>query len=89
MQLETLKELYAHMQWADAFVWRAVLGSETARGDQKLRELFHHLHLVQHAFLRAWRGEASDRSFPTFEEVEPLRTWGAVTIRSSSSISPD
>lgn len=76
MQLETLKELYAHMEWADASVWRAVLASEAARGDQKLRGLFHHLHLVQHAFIRAWRGEASDRAFPTFDEVEPLRTWG-------------
>ena len=76
MQLETLKELYAHMQWADASVWRAVLASEAARDDQKLRALFHHLHLVQHAFLRAWRREATNTSSPTFEEVEPLRTWG-------------
>jgi uncharacterized damage-inducible protein DinB len=76
MQLETLKELYAHMQWADASVWRAVLASETARGDQKLRGLFHHLHLVQHAFLRAWQSETPDLTFPTFEEVGPLMAWG-------------
>lgn len=76
MQLETLKELYAHMQWADASVWRAVLAAEAARGDQKLRGLFHHLHLVQHAFIRAWRGEARDVPYPTFDEMEPLRTWG-------------
>lgn len=76
MQLETVKELYAHMQWADASVWRAVLASDAARGDQKLRGLFHHLHLVQHAFLRAWRGEPPDTPFPTFEDLEPLRTWG-------------
>lgn len=75
MQLENLRELYAHMQWADAAVWRAMLASESASADAKLRGLFHHLHLVQHAFLRAWRGEATD-TFPTFEEVEPLRAWG-------------
>ena len=76
MQLETLNELYAHMQWADASVWHAVLASEAARSDEKLRGLFHHLHLVQHAFLRAWRGEGADLTFPTFAEVEPLRNWG-------------
>ena len=76
MQLETLKDLYAHMQWADASVWRAVLASEAARSDAKLRGLFHHLHLVQHAFLRAWRGEPRDLPYPTFEEVEPLLAWG-------------
>lgn len=76
MQLETLKDLYAHMQWADASVWRAVLASEAARSDAKLRGLFHHLHLVQHAFLRAWRGEPRDLPYPTFEELKPLLAWG-------------
>jgi uncharacterized damage-inducible protein DinB len=76
MQLETLNDLYAHMQWADASVWRTVFASGAARGDQKLRELFHHLHLVQHAFLRAWQGEPPDTTFPTFSEMGPLRAWG-------------
>ena len=76
MQLETLKELYAHMQWADASVWRAVLASETACGDAKVRALFHHLHLVQHAFLNAWRGKGGDTTSPAFDEVGPLRAWG-------------
>jgi uncharacterized damage-inducible protein DinB len=76
MQLETLKELYAHQQWADSSVWRAVLASEAACADAKLRGLFHHLHLVQHAFLRAWRGEPRDMPYPTFEEMAPLRAWG-------------
>jgi uncharacterized damage-inducible protein DinB len=75
MQLENLKELYAHMQWADASVWRPVLAADAACADAKLRGLFHHLHLVQYAFLHAWRGEATE-TFPTFEEVEPLRAWG-------------
>ena len=76
MQLENLKEFYKHMEWADASVWRAVFASETACRDAKLRGLFHHLHLVQHAFLRAWRGEGANPSFPTFEELPPLRAWG-------------
>src|SRR2546421_6952354 len=57
------------MEWADASVWRAVFISPEARADQKLRELFYHLHLVQRAFLRAWRGEPPNRPYPTFDEM--------------------
>lgn len=64
------------MEWADAAVWRAVLSAEDARGDQKLRDLFHHLHLVQRAFLRAWRGEPRDTPFPTFDDAQSLMIWG-------------
>lgn len=74
MQLETLRDLYAHMEWADASVWRAVFASETAMTDQKVRETFHHLHLVQHAFLRAWRGEPPE--FPAFDNVQSVINWG-------------
>jgi uncharacterized damage-inducible protein DinB len=76
MNLQELTNLYRHMQWADALVWRAVLNSPAASQDQKIREYFHHLHLVQRAFLRAWRGEASDTAFPTFEDAESLMLWG-------------
>jgi uncharacterized damage-inducible protein DinB len=74
MNLSDLKELYRHMEWADAEVWRAVFASDTAITDQKLRELFHHLHLVQHAFLRAWRGEPPE--FPVFDTPQLVINWG-------------
>lgn len=74
--MRTLNDLYQHMEWADALVWRAVLASESARGDQKIRELFHHLHLVQHAYLRAWRGETRDTPYPTFDVAQSLMRWG-------------
>lgn len=76
MNLEVLRVLYQHMEWADAAVWRAVLASESARTDEKLRGLFYHLHLVQRAFLRAWRGEARETPYPTFNEVTSLMRWG-------------
>ena len=76
MNLADLNDLYRHMEWADANVWRAVLVSEDACTDQKLRELFHHLHLVQRAFLRAWRGEPPNSPYPTFDEVNSLVLWG-------------
>lgn len=76
MNFETIKDLYAHMEWADAMVWRAVISSESATTDKRVRELFHHLHLVQHAYLIALRREAMPAEFPTFEDTHALMSWG-------------
>ena len=62
------------MEWADAEVWRAICASQETLTDPKLRELFYHLHLVQHAFLRAWRGKQP--SFPKLEESREVMSWG-------------
>lgn len=76
MELNTLKDLYRHMEWADATVWRSVFASADGTSDPKLRELFYHLHLVQHAYLRAWRGEPTDTAFPTFDDTHAVLLWG-------------
>jgi uncharacterized damage-inducible protein DinB len=76
MKRSDLNDLYRHMEWADASVWRAVLESENAPADQKLRELLYHLHLVQRAFLRAWRREPRDTPYPTFDDCDSLMRWG-------------
>jgi uncharacterized damage-inducible protein DinB len=76
MNLKELRDLYRHMEWADAAVWRAVCESESALGDEKLREGFYHLHLVQRAFIRAWRNEPANAAFPTFADPTQVRTWG-------------
>ncbi|MGE0463143.1 MAG: DinB family protein [Vicinamibacterales bacterium] len=75
MDLHSLRDLYRHMEWADATVWPAVLASDSAREDEKLRGLLTHLHLVQHAFLRQWRGEPRDAPYPTFTALAPLKSW--------------
>ena len=76
MKLAELRDLYRHMEWADASVWRAVCANESALNDQKLRDWFYHLHLVQRAFLRAWRNEPADAAFPSFEDAKSVRGWG-------------
>jgi len=76
MNLSDLEDLYRHMEWADALVWRSVFESEEACADQKVREYFYHLHLVQRAFLRAWRGEPRDTPYPTFDDIRALMIWG-------------
>jgi uncharacterized damage-inducible protein DinB len=76
MNLGTLTDLYRHMEWADAAVWAAVLASGSGRTDAKLSEYLYHLHVVQHAFLRAWRGEARETPYPTFDDTPSLMRWG-------------
>ena len=56
-------------------MWGAVVACEAARTDGKLRERLYHLHVVQCAFLRAWRGEPRDAPYPTFENTLSLGTW--------------
>ncbi|MBI4472433.1 MAG: DinB family protein [Acidobacteria bacterium] len=76
MNLNALKDLYQHMEWADATVWTAVLASGSAQSDQKLRDYFYHLHLVQRAFLRVWRNEPRETPYPTFNDATSLMSWG-------------
>ena len=77
MNLTALIDLYHHMEWADACVWRTLLATEKAQADLKLRDYFYHLHMVQRAFLRVWRGEPRETPFPKFDNTEELARWGA------------
>ena len=77
MLLPFLNTLYAHMEWADALVWRTVLPDEAASADDFIVESLHHLHLVQRAHLAAWKGE--DVLAPPregFADLEEIRDWG-------------
>ena len=49
-----LDELFQHMAWADARVWRVVLAADP---DERTHKLLFHLHEVQHAFVSVWNGE--------------------------------
>jgi len=76
--IDSLKELIRHMEWADAEVWRAVLVSEAARLDPRLRILLLHLHGVQRGFLLVWRDEPvmpAMRQPSDFPEIGDLRAW--------------
>lgn len=70
-----LLDLFQHMEWADAAVWTAVLAGEGGRDDAKLRGYLHHLHVVQYAFLRTWRGEPRDAPYPEFDTTAPMLDW--------------
>jgi uncharacterized damage-inducible protein DinB len=59
--LEVIGELYRHMEWADACVWKAVLAAPATGGDADIHERLRHLHGVQVNFLSSWRKRPFDR----------------------------
>jgi hypothetical protein len=75
---DLFRELYRHMEWADASVWKAALAHDAACADAPLRDLLHHAHMVQQMFLCFW----TDRSpFPSLSrkaaefQLADLRDW--------------
>ena len=75
LNIKALTDLYRHMEWADAAVWSAVLASDGGRADAKLRGYLYHLHIVQRAFLRTWRGEPREAPYPDFDDAPSLMRW--------------
>ena len=74
LPLDALRELYRHMEWADAAVWRAALAHAPATRDPRLRDLLLHLHTVQRAFLQVWNQQPivlpSSDDFPDIASVQ-------------------
>jgi uncharacterized damage-inducible protein DinB len=73
--LELLRDLFRHMEWADAVVWRAVLASASAAADPAMKSKLHHLHMVQRAFLNVWREMPHTRNDGSELSVEELARW--------------
>lgn len=53
------------MEWADAFVWRSVLGAEQAVRDEIVQGKLRHLHRTQQIFFKVWASETV-----SYEKVE-------------------
>jgi uncharacterized damage-inducible protein DinB len=71
-----LNQLLRHMQWADASVWAAVSKHQETHGDTRTKDLLHHLHSVQWAYLQIWRGDALDMpDASTFADLAAIRVW--------------
>ncbi len=76
LPLDVLRDLYRHMEWADAAVWRGALAHPPAACDARLRDLLLHLHTVQRAFLRVWTKQ--ELTFPegdAFPTIAAVREW--------------
>lgn len=92
--LDAVRPLFAHMEWADAMVWRAVTDCAAASDDKVLHDRLYHIHATQHAFLQAWLGEqvvfkgADD--YPGLDSIRDFgRTFYAVANDYVASLSPN
>lgn len=76
MSIDALRELYRHMEWADADVWLAALAHPPATRDTRLRNLLLHLHFVQRAFLQVWTGQPVAMPKPDeFPDIAAVQRW--------------
>ncbi|HEY0160243.1 MAG TPA: DinB family protein [Thermoanaerobaculia bacterium] len=60
LSLDVVRDLFRHMQWADAELWTAMNAHPPALEDEKLMKLVQHLHVVQRAFHLMWTGGQND-----------------------------
>ena len=69
-----VRELYAHMEWADSRIWQAALASPVTEADRRLCDTLYHLHMTQRSFLQVWTRQSR---FPDreFETLPPLYAW--------------
>ena len=73
---ETLRELYAHMEWADAMVWSMALTTERASSDGLLRDKLFHVHQTQRAYLNMWTDKPQQMTKPEeFDNLVSLFEW--------------
>ena len=76
--IKMIQQLFEHMEWADALVWRSVLLNPVVASDTTVRERLLHIHVVQHGFLHLWR-QQSLPELPTpldFPNTKRIATWG-------------
>ena len=68
-------DLFHHMEWADAAVWRAVRETPPAASEE-MRERLHHIHLVVPVWLDVCQGRAPrPRPLSDFETLDDLERW--------------
>ncbi len=72
--LVLIRDLYRHMEWADAVIWGAVAGDLAEVPNSRLRDSLFHIHLTQRAFLQIWMGAPlppfTPEGFPTLADIQ-------------------
>lgn len=70
------RSVLTHMEWADALTWGAVRDLPGAQADERLKWLFHHIHLVQWVYLQAWRGDPFQvTELKTYPDLAAVEAW--------------
>lgn len=73
--LEALRELYAHMEWADAKVWSVALRPGKASTDRSLHDKLLHLHRTQLAYLNMWCDRPQEAPPSNITDLAGLYQW--------------
>lgn len=74
--LTHLTDLYGHLKWADAELWRALEAAPRTHADAGVHARLYHIHAVQHAYAQIWSGQPPD--LPAAEALPglaALRAW--------------
>ena len=71
-----INELFQHMSWADACVWKSVSELPQAINDIQIHERLYHIHAAQHAFYQIWNENPFDiPELSAFKELDQLLQW--------------
>lgn len=72
-----LADLFRHTNWADATVWNSALACANAENDERLRNLFYHIHTVQHVYFLIWLEKPVEiPDLSDFPNLLSLASWG-------------
>lgn len=75
MTRDDVLQLFTHMEWADAAIWNAV-NSTPAQRDRTVMERLHHIHVVQHIYLKMWLGSPEPgRELADFADLSEIQNW--------------
>lgn len=88
----TLIDLTRHCMWADQEIWICAEEAADFLNDPALLARFHHIHLVQYAFVSLVRGEEVDPHRGEDLTASALREWGqglAITLFELARLIPD
>ena len=73
---DLIRELCAHMEWADSCIWSSLKKLPDVASDKALHERMYHIHFTQHSFLQVWLGNdfkfMKSDAFPDLSDVENL-----------------
>jgi uncharacterized damage-inducible protein DinB len=76
MTRQAFAERLQQMEWADALTWRSARNIPGAQTDARLRYLFHHIHVVHHVYLQAWRGDPfAPTELSSYPDLASIEEW--------------